>query len=241
MVDIAFRIGTKLTTLSALDFTIGRPGILSGRRLIRIFSPLLGSVKRFDQLQFPCRVVAADVESGECIWIGEGRLDTAFRASCSVPILWVPVRHDGRVLVDGGMVNPVPVDVLHEMGADVRIGVNVVPPLKKGVTNALTRIWRRVDALNPLSYLGDNRHLPNMLDIFMNTIQMLQHELGNFKAIAADVRIVPDLSDLTWVEFYKPRELIDRGAEAAEKALPEIRRVLAERRAAGGGRSRIPS
>jgi predicted acylesterase/phospholipase RssA len=63
----------------------------------------------------------------------------------------------------------------------------------------------------------------------MNSIQTLQHELGNFKAISADVRINPDLSEFTWIDFHRALELIERGAEAAERAIPEIQRVLAER------------
>ena len=82
--------------------------------------------------------------------IGDGRLDAAFRASCSAPVLWVPVRRGDRILVDGGLVDPVPAGVVREMGADLCIAVNAVPPLQKGVTNALTRLWRRVNALNPL-------------------------------------------------------------------------------------------
>ncbi len=230
MLEIAARIGTKLTTLSALDFTLTGPGILAGDRLTAIFSPLLGPVKRFEQLRLPCRVVATDIETGQRVSIGEGRVDRAFRTSCSVPVLWVPVRRGDRVLVDGSMVDPVPAEVVREMGADLCIAVNAVPSPRKGVSNAITRLWHRVNALNPLSYLGDNRRLPNTLDTFMNTIQILQHELGQFKAISADVRITPDLSEFTWIEFYKTQGLIERGAEAAEKALPEIKRLLAERR-----------
>jgi NTE family protein len=228
MVAIANRVGTKLKTLSALDFTLTKPGVLAGDRLIEIFSPWLRQVKRFEQLRYPCRTVAADIESGERVWIGQGRLDQAFRASCSVPLLWAHVRWRGRVLVDGGILDPVPAEVVREMGADVCIAVNVVPPLKKGVDNVLTRAWRRLSYLNPLSYLGNSRGLPNTFDIVMNSIQALEHELGNFKAISADARIVPDLSDFTWIEFYRPRELIERGAAAAERALPEIRRILDE-------------
>ncbi|HYN45344.1 MAG TPA: hypothetical protein VES64_01495, partial [Allosphingosinicella sp.] len=73
------------------------------------------------------------------------------------------------------------------------------------------------------------RRMPSMLDIVMNSMQLLQHQLGNFKHIAADVRICPDVSDFTWIEFYRPQEMIDRGAAAAERALPDIRRALAER------------
>ena len=63
----------------------------------------------------------------------------------------------------------------------------------------------------------------------MNSLQALQFELGNFKAISADVRINPDLAGYTWMEFYKPMEFIEKGVEAAELALPEIRKIIAER------------
>jgi NTE family protein len=231
MLDNAARIGTKLTVLSALDFTLTKPGLLAGNRLMALLSPLLGPVRRFEQLRFPCQVVATDIETGERVSIGDGPLDRASRASCSVPLVLVPVPRGDRILVDGGLVDPVPAEVVRQMGADLCIAVNAVPAPQKGVTNALTRLWRRVNALNPLSYLGDNRDLPNTMDVFMNTIQILQHELGNFKAISADVSITPNLSEFTWIEFYKTQGLIERGAEAAEKALPQIKRLLAERRA----------
>ena len=232
MIGIAGRLGTRWTTLSvALDFTLTRPGgLLSGKRLVEIFSPLSGAVRTFAQLAFPCRAVAADIETGERVSIGTGALDVAFRASSAVPMLWAPVRLDGRVLVDGGVVDPVPAEVVREMGADLCIAVNVVPQLKKGVDTVLSRLYRGVNQFNPLVYLARDAHgMPSMFDVVMNTLQTLQYELGNFKAISADVRINPDLSAYTWIEFYRALELIERGAEAAERALPEIKRVLAER------------
>jgi NTE family protein len=231
MLEISARIGTKSPTLSALDFTLIGPGLLAGDRAIAIFAPFLGSLERFEQICFPCQIVASDIETGERVTIGDGSLIDACRASCSVPLLWVPVRRGDRVLVDGGLVDPVPAEVARQMGADLCIAVNAVPAPQRGVTNALTRMWRRVNMLNPLSYIGDSRYLPNTMDVFMNTIQILQHELGKFKAISADVTITPNLNEFTWVEFYKTDGLIERGAEAAEKALPQIKRLLAERRA----------
>jgi NTE family protein len=229
MREIASRIGNVRTTLSALDFTLTKPGLLAGSRLIEIFGPLLGDTETFEELVLPCQVVATDIQSGERVAIGSGRLDAAFRASCSAPLIWAPVRRDGRVLVDGAIVEPVPAQLVSEMGADVCIAVNVVPPLVEGVETVISKMYRKLNRLNPLSYLSDSRDLSNMLDIVMNSIQMLQYELGNFKAISADVRINPDLSGYTWIEFYRAMELIERGAEAAERALPEIRRVLDER------------
>ena len=229
MVDIAKRAGTRWKTVSALDITLTKPGFLKGNRIMQIFSPLLEGRKTFDELLLPCRTVAADIESGERVTIHSGPLDMAFRASCSVPLVMSPVFYQGRSLVDGAIVDPVPAEVVKEMGADICIAVNVVPPLQKGVETFVSRIYRQANRLNPLSYLSREAHLPNMFDIIMNSIQTLQYELGNFKAISADVRINPDLSGYTWIEFYKPMAFIEEGARAAERALPEMRRVIEER------------
>ena len=233
LIDIARRLGTKWMTLSALapDITLTAPAFLTGNRLIEIFAPLMGPIQTFEQLSLPCRAVATDIETGERVLIGSGRLDAAFRASCSVPMVWSPVKNEGRVLVDGGVVDPVPAEVVNDMGADVCIAVNAVPQLKKGVDTILSRLFKVMKRVDPLSYLSGNQGLPNMFDVIMNSIQTLQYELGNYKAIAADVRINMDLADYTWIEFYRANELIERGAQAAERALPAIRRILAERRA----------
>jgi NTE family protein len=232
MLDIARRLGNVRTTLSALDFTLTRGGLLAGNRLVNIFGPLTGDRQTFEDLVFPCQVVATDIRSGDRVTIGSGRLDTAFRASCSVPMLWAPVHRDGRVLVDGGVIDPVPAQLVSEMGGDFCIAVNVVPALKEGIETVLSMMYRRVGQLNPLNYMRDRRDLPNLFDIVMNSIQTLEHELGNFKAISADVRINPDLSRHTWVEFYRAEEIIERGMEATDRALPLIRRALAERMSA---------
>jgi NTE family protein len=160
--------------------------------------------------------------------IGSGSLKAAFRASASVPLVWAPVNHEGRVLVDGAMCDPVPAEVVRGMGADICIAVNVIPLPRKGVDTAVTKLSRSVSRINPLAYLGDPA-LPNMFDVLMNSIQTLHYELGNFKAISADVCINPEVSRFTWTDFHRADELIERGAEATRRALPEISRVLEDR------------
>ena len=91
MHDIAGRLGNVRTTLSILDPTLAGTGILAGRRLMSLFSPLV-PVSTFGDLIVPCQVVATDIESGERVCIGTGRVDAAMRASCSIPILFTPVR-----------------------------------------------------------------------------------------------------------------------------------------------------
>ncbi len=156
MNEIAGRIGNVRTALSAIDPSLSGTGLLNGRRLTAIFSPLIPH-RFFDDLEIPCRVVAMDIETGERVDIASGRLDEAFRASCSIPVIFKPVRVGGRTLVDGGMIDPVPTDVVRDMGADVAIAVNVVPQLRRGVSTAMSRTFKRVNRLNPLSYLSGSR------------------------------------------------------------------------------------
>ena len=196
MIDIALKLGVWTNSLAAVDLTMTRPGILAGNRFVKIFEPLLGNKRTFDDLLMPCTTVATDIESGERVSIGSGPLTTAFRASASVPMVFAPVKVGERALVDGGVADPVPAEVVNLMGADLCIAVNVVPPMKRGVENAVSKLVRVMNHLNPMSYLSGATGMPNMFDIIMNAMQILQYELGNFKAISADVLINPDLSDL---------------------------------------------
>jgi NTE family protein len=229
MIDMAYRLGRRQNALLAVDLTLTKPGLLAGQKFIEIFKPLLGAKSTFEDLAMPCRTVATDVESGERISIGTGNLSDAFRASASVPMVFSPVKIDGRVLVDGGVSDPVPAEIVNMMGADLCIAVNVVPPLKKGVENAVSHAIRVMSWMNPLTWLEESAGLPNMFDIIMNAMQTLQYELGNFKAISADVLINPELSDFTWVEYYRSEELIQRGIAAAEQALPAIKRAYSQK------------
>ena len=229
MIDIAHRLGKKRNFLLAIDPTLTRPGILAGNRFTEIFTPLLRGRERFENALIPYRTVATDIETGERVEIGEGQLTDAFRASSSVPMVFAPYTIGERVLVDGGISDPVPAEVVRNMGADICIAVNVVPPLKKGLENEISRAFRLFNRLNPLSYLADSRTQPNLFDIIMNSMQTLQYELGNFKAISANVLINPDLADFTWIEYYRSDELINRGREAAEHALEAIRHTYHEK------------
>ncbi len=229
MIEIALGLGKKENSLLAVDLTLTRPGILAGNRFVNIFAPLLGNRSRFEDLVMPCRTVATDIQSGERVAIGTGSLSAAFRASASVPMVFAPVKRGERVLVDGGVTDPVPAEVVNGMGADLCIAVNVVPPLKLGVENAVSKSIRQLNKMNPMSWLEDSQGLPNMFDIIMNSMQILQYELGNFKAISADVLINPELSDFTWVEYYRSAELIQRGEEATERAMPAIKRAIGQK------------
>lgn len=227
MIDIARELGVRRNFLAASDPTfLSKPGLFAGTRMVALMRPFLKGKETFEDLVLPCRTVATDVETGDRVSIGTGRLETAFRASSAVPMVMAPIRVGERVLVDGGVADPVPAEVVVEMGADMTIAINVVPRLKRGVENAISTFFRRVNAFNPMNLLVDDENMPSLFDIIMNQMQITQHELGNFKAISADVLIKPDLSDFTWIEYYRADELIARGAEAARLALPAIRKAI---------------
>ena len=116
MIDMAYRLGRRENALLAVDLTLTKPGLLAGHRFVEIFRPLLGARTTFEDLALPCRTVATDVESGERVSIGTGSLADAFRASASVPMVFSPIKIDGRVLVDGGVSDPVPAEIVNTDG-----------------------------------------------------------------------------------------------------------------------------
>jgi len=108
------------------------PGLLQGERILMMFeSRTLGvsAIDDFDELPIPYRAVATDLNTGEAVVLGNGSLALAMRASMSLPGIFQPVELDGRVLLDGGIANQVPIDVVRAMGADIVIAVDVGTPL----------------------------------------------------------------------------------------------------------------
>jgi NTE family protein len=228
MREYAHRLGNVPTTLRALDPSLAGSGLLAGRRLVNTFAPLMPA-EHFEDLVVPCTTVATDIESGERVVIDGGRIDRAFRASASVPVLWAPVRHDGRTLVDGAMVDPVPTDVVRDMGADLVCAVNVVPRPRAGVSTAITRLFKRASRLNPLTYVRGTSGLPDVIDVLMNSLQTVQCELGDVKSSSADVLVNVDLAEFTWIEFYRAGEIVERGRTAGEDAARRMHSALRTR------------
>jgi NTE family protein len=118
----------RLTDIVALP----RSGIIHGKRIMALLKSVLGDIT-FSQLQFKYAAVAADLYSGQQVIFTEGSLIDAIRASISIPGIFKPVYYSGRYLVDGGLVNVVPVSVCRDLGADFVIAVNVIPDPGSGV------------------------------------------------------------------------------------------------------------
>lgn len=170
-------------------------GVVSGVQLetvLRSLSKVRG-FHNFDRLPIPYRAVATDLTTGKPVVLREGELAGAMRASMSVPAAVQPVRMEGRLLVDGGLTNNLPIDVARDMGADVVIAVNLGTPLLKP------------EALN--SILGVTGQMVNIL-----TEQNVQASLASLKP--ADILILPQLGDFSAADFDNLRVTVPLGESA---------------------------
>ena len=209
--------------LTTIGIGVGRggirvsPGLLQGERILAMFEhSTLGvsAIDDFDRLPIPYRAVATDLNTGEAVVLGHGSLAMAMRASMSLPGVFQPVEMGGRVLLDGGLVNQVPIDVVRAMGADIVIAVDVGTPLMKLDRDAsLLEVVSQITGMMTTGNTG--RQLAGLHD--------------------ADVLIVPQLGDTVATgDFTKAREALAIGDQAAEAARARLAAlsVPAERYAA---------
>lgn len=211
LVGLAYCAGMSPAKMEevALSFRwdkVGRPvpprmGLFDTERMDKFLVELFGDVNLQD-LPIPLSAVAVDLLTSEVVVLREGRAAAAVRASCAVPGIFPPVEIDGRLLIDGGVVDNLPVSVVRQMGADYVIAVDLMQ------SNILQRDRPR-----------------NLLEVWALSLFILmrnaQHEAG-----LADIVLVPDTASHSWVDVANARRLIERGREAAEAALPAILRDL---------------
>lgn len=175
---------------------VGR-GLISGQNLGFILNELTRDaalVRDFDQLPIPFRAVATDLETGDQVVLAEGSLAEAIRASMSIPGVYAPVNRNGRLLVDGGVANNLPVSVARDMGAEVVIVVDISE--KPGEEQSLDQAFSVVRQLTTLM-----------------TRRSVEEQLASLKP--DDVLIKPVLNDLSSADFYEVPLLMELGATAA--------------------------
>jgi len=175
--------------------------------------------------------VATDLETGREIWFTRGPLIDAVWASISLPGLFPPFQDQGRWLVDGGLVNPVPVSVCRALGADMVISVNLNGDIvgkhfvrkhdEQGpeTETILDRVSKAV-IKNPAA--------PGLFDAIAGSVNIAQDRITRSRLAGdpPDIMLTPKLSDIGLLEFYRAREAIQEGRECVMRLLPEIQYVL---------------
>ena len=178
-----------------------RGGLISGARVSELLRELT-SGKSFDELRFPFACTAADVLTGEEVVLEDGLVSDAIRCSSSIPGVFQPVVVGHRVLVDGGILNPIPANYLVAMGVDVVIAVDVMPVLAPSE-----------------SQLGK---APSIIATLINSFDIMGRIVSEPTQDIASVVISPQVGKVFGAEFWRGSELIEEGWKAAEAAIPHI-------------------
>jgi NTE family protein len=244
--DAWVRSLTLQTVVSFLDFSLNG-GLIKGEKLIDFFRNHFVD-REIGELPLPFAAVATDLHTGREVWLQQGSVMDAVRASIALPGLFTPARLDGRWLVDGGLVNPVPVSLCRAMGAEWVIAVDLNSDL-------LGRHLKRRPAKTPrkknpqagktiadsvmahiqsgMSQLGINPRdaadkPPAMLDVVATSINIMQVLITRSRLAGepADVMITPHLAELGLMEFHRAGTAIEAGQRAAEQALPQLLALL---------------
>jgi len=183
-----------------IDFTVPKMGFVNGVRIMDMVR-FLTKGRNIEELEIPLAIVATDVERGERVVFREGPVYQAVRASISIPGIFTPHRYDGRLLVDGGVIDRVPINVTREMGADIVIGVDV------GVFDREVQV-------------------KSIFDVIFQSIEIMERELLRSRMLNADVMIRPDVGHISSTAFTQVDECIERGRDAARQVADLIRMTL---------------
>ena len=199
--------------VSLVDLVVPKTGLLGGRKIKDWLGLVIGGDIKFSDLKIPFACVAADINTGEEVIINQGSVLEGVRASISVPGIFTVVRWKGRYLVDGGLVNPVPVSVVKEMGADFIIAVNVIPEVGEMIPH------RDEEGKRDLKE-------PNIFAVLLQSLNIGTYALAKSSMEGADVTIHPQVAHIHPAEFRRTKECILQGELAAQGSIPEIKRLL---------------
>jgi NTE family protein len=224
---------TRRDVLGFFDVSLGAGGLIKGEKLLGYTSRLFLD-ETFADLDKPFACVATDLASGREVWLREGRILDAVRASVALPGLLVPQLLDGRYLVDGGLVNPVPVSLCRALGADIVIAVDLSMDTiglrqRRGDASAPAPAWRQTMG-RWLGREGDGEDVarPSLADVVSNSIAIMQGRISRSRLAGepADVLIAPRLGQLGLLDFHRAHEAIATGRMAAEHMLPMLRAII---------------
>ena len=204
--DRDFLIKQKLSFRD--DGSLGLPlGVIQGQNLALLLESLLvhrSATRDFDHLPIPYRAVATDVVTGEQVIMGNGHLPQVMRASMSIPAVFAPVEVDGRLLVDGGMVNNVPIDVARQMGVDHVIVVDLGMPLKPA------------------------KELLTVVDVMNQSINLMMRKNSEAQLEtleADDVLILPPLAGFGVADFNRGEQMMEAGYRATQIQAERLARL----------------
>ena len=234
--------------ISYFDFTMNG-GLIKGEKLFEFFRENVRD-RAIEDLDMPFGAIATDLANGREIWLREGSMFEAVRASISLPGLFTPVERDDVLLVDGGLVNPIPVSMCRALGADVVIAVDLnsdllsaarrdrdgmlstansasseTSPLSEPVS-LLDRIQNKL--ASALALESTDHDTPSMTDVVTASINIMQVRITRSRLAGepADSLVTPHLAHFALLDFHRANEAIETGAAATAQVIPQINSLL---------------
>ncbi|RME95730.1 MAG: patatin-like phospholipase RssA [Verrucomicrobia bacterium] len=225
--------------VSLMDFRFGN-GLLKGDRLMEVLRGHFQD-RPIEELPMPFGAVATSLRTGAEVWLREGSTLEAVRASIALPGLFTPVRREGAILVDGGLVNPVPVSLARAMGAEVVIAVDLgadalgrlqrPPPALQVPAGEVGEWLRKLQEKLGSLVAGDNpeeARMPSLLDVLSASINIMQVRISRSRLAGdpPDLLIAPRLAHFGLLDFHRAAEAIEEGRRAVERVaslLPALR------------------
>ncbi|WP_063297983.1 patatin-like phospholipase family protein [Pseudovibrio sp. Ad37] len=237
---------SRRRVFSMVDLSFGGSGLISGKKVLSLFEDHFGGIM-IEDLDRPFAAVATELGTGHEIWLKKGPLTQAMRCSTSLPGVFEPVAYGGRWLVDGALVNPIPVSVCRAMGARAVIAVNLnsdtfgrgstvvheLPPIPKDMIpeidsklqkdpgGAIKRVLRRQ------IFGGKPKGLPGISGVMMDSYNIIQDRIGRSRLAGdpPDNILTLRLSHLGLFDFHRGEEAIRVGYETTCRALPELHQL----------------
>lgn len=206
-------------------------GLFKGKRVKQHLRRSIGDIK-FKRLERPLYVIAADVDTSERVVFHKGRVIDAVHASCAMPGMIVPVKYQGRRLMDGGVVDPIPVTVLTKYAkVDYTIAVTTIPTLEEIDHCEISRpneetpgFWKRAlhTLTDPVNLLAKG----NVIHTINRALKASQVRMAQASCNRADVVIRPISCTGSWHHYHEYKHFINIGRRAAERALPELNALM---------------
>jgi NTE family protein len=236
MEEVALSVDLR-RLISLADVRLPRTAFLDGRRVERFIQGLVDG-KTFADTQVPFACVAVDLGASKEVVLQEGDLASAIRASVSTPVIFAPTKREGLTLVDGAVLNPVPVDVARDLGADLVVAVTTfgngggLPAFPEAFAEDVESGETRMPGLSRTAYskatslVRGKLRSPVISQTASYSVGLMQRGLSEPRLQAADLVIAPQTDGVSLYSFREAEKIIAMGERAAEKAVGSVERFV---------------
>ena len=239
--QMAREFGTQRSMLRLFDPVVPKSGLMGGRAIKSWLKKRHLAEKTFYDTKIPLKIVAYDLLKRQELVLDSGFLIDAVRKSISIPGIMEPVQEKNQVIIDGGVLNPLPTNVLREQGINKVIAVNVLQSpedISREEAIPRTQLMKKRKQFRKkktvFGFMTKNMRMnikdvfsPNISDIIVKSLLASEYVISQSSAELADVVIHPDMAGAQWYEFFKSDLLVQKGETAARAVLKDIQNLCA--------------